>query len=124
MKIQTGAKMASQELSADQILEIARKLRYKWKDEIPAQIIHNEGDYKCRNAWFAAVELSGGICEQRGYLSEKSIEFYKRFCDYIKTTEKSARPTTESDIMLGNVALDGVIRDLEARADAPSQGAN
>ena len=94
-------------------LKMLKELREDWEDEIPKEIVSNQGKYKCRNNWFQAIFLAVGESERLGWLEEMTRTFNKHVVNYFNQTKLPARLKTPSDIRLGNYLLDIAIHDLE-----------
>jgi hypothetical protein len=88
----------------------AKHARYRWKDEIPQEEIHNHGRWKVRSGWFNVIYMSYNEAQSSEKLSDETKKYYNKFREMLETKPLLTR---ESDIAVGNQFLDLIIRDLE-----------
>jgi len=117
-------------MEPSEFLELMRKSRDDYSDEIPSEILHStmivDGKpitpkYKVRKSWFAysfyaAVEL-GKDC---GYVNGRAAQMMKNFYEYADQTKLPERLTTREDIDRANEVLTTIIDDLEGRLESHS----
>lgn len=92
-----------------------KELLYNWGDEIPKQIIHNEGNFKVRNNWFQIAYGWLSIAEKADLLKENVIKDYHDFERYMELQKDLRRKNGNSkeDIQRGNKLLEDAIKCLE-----------
>lgn len=105
---------------ANKYLEILKKLRYDYEEELPDKIVNSTvnsttGLYKCqKGVWFQPAISYAWLIIEDGYASEKSKELFNNLLSYLEiTTFKGDRLTNAEDIRLMNEVLDNLISDVE-----------
>ncbi len=101
--------------SREEYIKKFERLLNEYSDELPQEIIHNQGKYKCRAVWFQIIygTIEGLII--KGLANNQVEEWYKGFVEYMdkKSSIKSVGKTSREDIERGNNLLRLVIKNIQ-----------